>query len=79
MEKGEYKLTNKMTNNELNSFLKKVARCESYENKSSNDAWGFNKGVRATLHALGYDKHWIETTFRDEYEDYIARTDWDKK
>ena len=71
-------MTNKMTNDELNSFFKKVARSESYD-KGGNNVWGFNKGVRATLIALGYDENWIETIFRDKYENFISTTNSNKK
>lgn len=71
-------MTNKMTNDELNSFFKKVARSESYD-KGGNNALGFNKGVRSTLIALGYDGNWIETVFRDKYEDFISTTNSNKK
>lgn len=62
-----------MTEDELNVFLKKVTRCESY-NKKGSDSWGFNKGVRATLTTLGFDEEWVEHTFRDTYQDFIEKT-----
>lgn len=51
----------KYDKNQLNTFLKEVARNESY-NKKGSDSWGFNKGVRATLITLGFDEKWIENT-----------------
>lgn len=67
-------MNRKMSDEELNDFLSKVARCEMYEKKEGNIAKGFDKGLRSSLHALGYDHDWVETTFRDKYEGFISTT-----
>lgn len=34
------------------------------------------KDLRSSLHALGCDHDWVETTFRDKYEDFISTTNY---
>ena len=68
----------RMTEKELAEFFQKISKAETYDDKNGNNAWGFNKGVRTTLRALGYNPIWVETKFWDEYEEFIKTSKTEK-
>ena len=65
-----------MTEEEMNSFVKRVGRCELYDElKQIEELKGnpkyripdsrYLKAVKVSLVELGYDEEWVVTTFND--------------
>lgn len=56
---------------DLDAFFKNVTRSKAYDKQQ---AQAFEKGIRATLIALGYNEKWVEGAFRIKYEEYLKKT-----
>lgn len=68
-----------LTNEEMKNFIVKVGRSELFEELKQMSEGNavmripssrYLKAIRATLHTLGFDAKWIDTTFRDALEEY---------
>lgn len=56
---------------DLDVFFSNVVRSEAYDKQQ---AQAFEKGIGATLIALGYNEKWVEGAFRIKYEEYLKKT-----
>lgn len=56
---------------DLDVFFSNIVRSEAYDKQQ---AQAFEKGIGATLIALGYNEKWVEGAFRIKYEEYLKKT-----
>lgn len=68
-----------MDKDEMRSYIEAVGRTELYVEKEDAKKFAHNgttwngyprylKAIRVSLVAMGYDEHWVDTTFRDALE-----------
>lgn len=71
----------RMSQDEMMQFIKNVGRSELFEEMEDakelahvyttwNGKSRYLKAVRASLIALGYDREWVDTDFKEAIEDY---------